>query len=417
MLSIELKEDSAEKLAAIAGKPTKHYLFAAELNQMVEAINDLSSNPAFTEFITYLAPELDGTDFSAPANQEWKIKGVNYTNPAAVEHVITLASSGLKKFVLFVANSDNTIEMINGTESANPEVPPVPADTLFYAMYLVTDSLVGEEIPPVLGTNYKTKAENGDAIYSLGSFEYLSGTEASYNRIWSADTGMIKAISVSAGNPNVYPGKKYTIKNELASPLTIKHQDTTLSGSNYKKFWFFSGLDLILQPGESAKFHYSQGRFEFVSSSKLSEKTLQDFYFPISRTSINRSATGNFMAKNSISLSGPFTSDTGQTNHLLLGPSGANSHFVAPFKMELKDIFMDWNDTNAFQISIWKTAFGGGSAVEFFYRSVSGTQSINESNLSTGVTINKNDRISIFISDTGSGTAWTQIHLKFKELL
>lgn len=39
MLNIEPKEDSAEKLAAIAGKPTKNFLFAEEVNNMVEAIN------------------------------------------------------------------------------------------------------------------------------------------------------------------------------------------------------------------------------------------------------------------------------------------------------------------------------------------------------------------------------------------
>ena len=34
MLDIEQKEDSAEKLAAIAGKPTKNFLFAEEVNQI-----------------------------------------------------------------------------------------------------------------------------------------------------------------------------------------------------------------------------------------------------------------------------------------------------------------------------------------------------------------------------------------------
>ncbi|MEG3973475.1 hypothetical protein QT970_02500, partial [Microcoleus sp. herbarium8] len=39
LLYIEPKEDSAEKLAAVAGKPTKNVLFASEVNAMVAAIN------------------------------------------------------------------------------------------------------------------------------------------------------------------------------------------------------------------------------------------------------------------------------------------------------------------------------------------------------------------------------------------
>jgi hypothetical protein len=37
-LDVEVKVDSAEKLAAVAGKPTEHYLFAEEVNQIVDAV-------------------------------------------------------------------------------------------------------------------------------------------------------------------------------------------------------------------------------------------------------------------------------------------------------------------------------------------------------------------------------------------
>ena len=39
-LDIEEKVDSPEKLAAIAGKPTKNYLFALEVNKIVQAVDD-----------------------------------------------------------------------------------------------------------------------------------------------------------------------------------------------------------------------------------------------------------------------------------------------------------------------------------------------------------------------------------------
>lgn len=45
-LQIELKEDSLEKLASIFGKPTKNYLFAQEINQIVQKSNELVENKA-----------------------------------------------------------------------------------------------------------------------------------------------------------------------------------------------------------------------------------------------------------------------------------------------------------------------------------------------------------------------------------
>lgn len=206
-----------------------------------------------------------GTVFTGYANSEWNINGLVYLNPADVIHNIPLAVSGKQRWERIVLNTSNSFQRVPGDEvTDNPAMPSVPDDTLEYTFYLVTDSAVGDPTPPIVGSNYQSKGEKADAIYSLGSFEYISGTEASYVRIWNQDTGFLKAISVAAGNTYVYPGKEYTIKNERATALIIKHQDTTIVGSAYKKFWFYNGLDLVLQPGESATFQYSQGRFEMT---------------------------------------------------------------------------------------------------------------------------------------------------------
>lgn len=60
MLEIEVKEDSPEKLAAVAGKPTKNYLFATEFNAMVEAINVVTEK---------LPDKADLVDGKVPAEQ------------------------------------------------------------------------------------------------------------------------------------------------------------------------------------------------------------------------------------------------------------------------------------------------------------------------------------------------------------
>lgn len=43
MLNIEVKEDSPEKLAAIVGKPTKYFLNASEINQIVDHVKELET--------------------------------------------------------------------------------------------------------------------------------------------------------------------------------------------------------------------------------------------------------------------------------------------------------------------------------------------------------------------------------------
>lgn len=269
MLNIEEKIDSPEKLAAVAGKPTENYLFAPEFNQVVAAVNSLSANSAFSKFITYIPPIVSTGQLVAPVDQEWEINAVNYTNTGAVTIPISLSSSGLKRFDEFYATTGNTFVRVPGSESANPEFPNEnPAHGLRYAVLLVTDSAIGTPTEPATGGNFKTKSENGDAVYSLGPFEYISATEASYCRIQNQTTGFLKAIRTYIGNTNLYPGKEYTVKNETGAALTLKHQDTSLTGTDYKKFWFSEGFDLTLQNGESAEFHYSSGRFELKGTNK-----------------------------------------------------------------------------------------------------------------------------------------------------
>ena len=416
MLSIEIKEDSSEKLAAIAGKPEKHYLFAAEFNQVVEAINALSENPAFSEFITYLPPEIVGTDFLAPANQQWKIKGISYTNAEAVEHTITLAASGLKKFVLFASNKDNTIEMFDGPESANPQVPSLPTDTLFYAMYLVTDSLVGEEIPPVLGNNYQTKTEKGDAICAPGSFEYIGGTEASYCRIISLTSGILKSISVVSGNTYVNPGKEYTIKNELVTPLTLKHQDSTLTASNYKKFWFANGLDLVLQPGESATVHYSQNRFELVCINRIISQPKRTFVVVTPAFQFINLSSGNWFGKPVFNTSYlTINTDKSTTDHTAITPN--TTDFLVPFNCKLKSVSISMGPGVDFSVSIRKSDdYSNLNGQEIYYKATA-TAGYSEI-VSSAITIPFGGGVSIFLKQLGtltSSTKYGKMTLTFEE--
>lgn len=124
--------------------------------------------------------------------------------------------------------------------------------------------------PSKLSGRYKAKRENEDANFSLGSFEYIEVGEASFCKIITQTTGRLKAIQVSDGNPAVYPGKEYTIKNETGAALVFKSNDPTFAGSTYKKFNLPNGADFILNSGESTVFHYTGDRFEVVGKTTVS---------------------------------------------------------------------------------------------------------------------------------------------------
>lgn len=315
MLNIENKVDSPEKQAAVSGKPTENYLFATEFNQVVQAINTLAENSTFSEFTTYLPPVVVTGQFTAPANQAWKINAVNYTNPSIVNIPVPLSAIALKRFDEFYATTENTFVRVPGLESTNPEYPREnPEHGLRYSVLLVTDSVFGVPSEPVSGSTYKVKNENADSIYSLGAFEYISAGEASYCRIETQTTGLLKAISVMPGNNFAYPGKEYTIKNETGAPMTLKHLDTTLTGSNYKKLWFSNSTDFVLQNGESAKFIYSSGRFEFKSTSKSFIDWVISLFVPKSRTITINGTTQDLSADRSFTVgSGDMTTNTDQT--------------------------------------------------------------------------------------------------------
>ncbi|WP_348814052.1 hypothetical protein [Flavobacterium maritimum] len=72
-LLIETKENSPEKLAAIAGKDTKYFLMAGELNDIVEAINESGEKITVLQGLQNLK-----TNFTGPAFAIWTGVGLIY---------------------------------------------------------------------------------------------------------------------------------------------------------------------------------------------------------------------------------------------------------------------------------------------------------------------------------------------------
>lgn len=83
---------------------------------------------------------------------EWIIDTIDYTNPSEVTMNFPLASAGKSRLDLIALTTSNAPVRIAGTESDSaPVSPPLPDNMLQASLVLVTDSLVGEPTPPVIG--------------------------------------------------------------------------------------------------------------------------------------------------------------------------------------------------------------------------------------------------------------------------
>jgi hypothetical protein len=69
ILIIETKEDSPVKLAAVAGKDTKYFLFAGEFNAVVAKLNELNSHIIpFGEMLVFQVEDNQDSKIKAPGD-------------------------------------------------------------------------------------------------------------------------------------------------------------------------------------------------------------------------------------------------------------------------------------------------------------------------------------------------------------
>jgi hypothetical protein len=145
-LTIQNKQDSAEKLAAVAGKPTENYLFAPEFNTVVNSINTLrnliSLNSGNIDYLLSTSPKLElgiiSGSFVTAINE---LEEVNLAAPI----FITYFTAGIFYVKAFVG--------IDGTYGTTPENYVAEGD--FLPLYQ-SDSL--EATSPSIQDNIPKKA-------------------------------------------------------------------------------------------------------------------------------------------------------------------------------------------------------------------------------------------------------------------
>lgn len=282
MLNIEHKEDSAEKLAAIAGKPTKNFLFAEEVNQIVQEVNNLEATINPDRLISLGTETIDVNEYTYEG-YTWQLDGVqinNIGNPSII--VIPSATIGYKRNDISVFKADGTIERIAGTET-NGEVvttPDVPEGTLFYKSYSVNgNDIDAEPEPPAIdGSIYKKKIENTRWKSTQSGTDVVIPFQAAGQMHYSVvNSGLISVAGFSTANLTgpLYEGIDVLFENQTGNPITLKNMFGGISTP--VKFNF--GADLIVPNSGKLWMRLRNREFELIMKSWSDVKDVIEGYF------------------------------------------------------------------------------------------------------------------------------------------
>lgn len=271
MLNIEQKEDSAEKLAAVQGKPTKHYLFAEEVNQIVSGLNNLGAvvNP---DRIISLGTETISGNQRTYEGYKWQINGVevnNIGNP--IELIFPSATAGFKRNDISVFKADGTIERIAGIETDGEIVSPpdVPEGTLYFKTYSIDGNVVeSEPEPPTIdGSIFKKKSENSSLkITATGEDIIINLSLAGQMHYIVTSPSLISVAGFSphllnmGGNP-LYPGQDLIFENQTGNPVTL------INAHGFAPIKFNEGADIIVPNGGKIWFRINVGFAELMMKS------------------------------------------------------------------------------------------------------------------------------------------------------
>lgn len=173
---------------------------------------------------------LAGQNLTIHVGWVWEINGQQFFNPEDVIINFPYAATGKQRLDRLVFNTSNTFTKVVGTESvSNPIAEPIPADTIDFGISLVTDSTVGEIIPPEALEN---KLDKGGYV---GTAQTLKD---SIDAIFVPDQ-LISAIPPTRSvNTFTYPALGYTALISKTLRTNLAQFITTIaaaSTSNHKR--------------------------------------------------------------------------------------------------------------------------------------------------------------------------------------
>jgi len=233
----------------------------------VQKIIDAINSESYDKIIAIGDITLDENEVTIPSGAEWKINDVHYGNIAEIAIPIPLADTGLTRTDILVANTSNTIILIQGLETDGIAVRPnIPINTVLVTEINVTDLTIGDPSIPIIGDSFVKKTDFGEVIIeSIISETTTASLSASVGGIRFKGTNPSFESLLLYDTSNLYPGKKFVIKNSQAVNLIVKH----MTGIGQYKFSMPNEEDLTLKAGEIAPFDFKftddgYGVFEYV---------------------------------------------------------------------------------------------------------------------------------------------------------
>jgi len=131
----------------VSNQGTSEYL---EVQQIVDAVTALT----YDRIVSIGTIVLSGNTITIPENAQWVITNVNYSNVLPIALNSPFAANGLARKDIIVANKFNSMTLIRGAETAGITIRPnIPIDTVLVTEMDVTDSNIGNILPPNTSTN------------------------------------------------------------------------------------------------------------------------------------------------------------------------------------------------------------------------------------------------------------------------
>jgi len=249
LLDIEIKVDHPDKVAQVAGIPTKYYIESKNFNETVNAINQLDERLIATSVNRILVNNgfiIEGTVFILNALSEWLIFGLRNKNTEEVRRNIDLSQAGLVRRDAVILKSNDVVEILKGNEVVSfPTLPQIPDDAIVLTDFPVTDSAIGAPTLPIIGETFFKKMGFGEIIFTgSGVTAILMDAELGGLRFEGANTTFESVLCYNESA--LFVGKPFYIKNAQSIEMSIKN----LIGLGYK-FNCPDGIDLVAQPKET----------------------------------------------------------------------------------------------------------------------------------------------------------------------
>jgi len=250
-LPVQSTLDTASKIHVSKGGTSQ----SLSVQKIIDAVNSGS----YDKLISIGDITLVGNEATIPADAQWKINEIYYSNLADIVIPINLCNGGFKRKVILVANTSNNIILINGDETDGSIVirPNIPPGTVLVTEMDVTDSEIGTPTPPILGDIYVKKTERSNVFLTgSGVIDELILADEKATIVFNGSVTELKCITYSL---LPYNGKKVILLNLQATPVTIKNATGTGVHFNLP-----NNEDYILKPNQAIEFYCDFTSFPYA---------------------------------------------------------------------------------------------------------------------------------------------------------